>query len=418
MNNLAIEAEALYVEDPLNIALLNGSDAVEAFESVSVIYHGLLTTPYQAYTDERIKQSLTTRIEELSEFSNISAENIHVSIHELMSGTYSEENAFIDGVRALIEKILEWLTKVKDYILTLIRKMLDIRKRNTAQHKRSESDFRQAKTNYEKAKRDFPTVVNCSVPGQCYLAFHSSKHKPKPGFVYNTQGLMRAVEAIDADFQVFITRLTTEVDVILESVELMINQLSINTLNRSEDALKRINTSRLLTGLYHNNFEFIGFGLIQKPVRNPTRFIHNKLGLTNVVDHYGWNQVQEFTVSIETAEFEKLNTLINDKTDAALAQIIVLNERLSNSRALKKLAELRKDRKLMVKLSEDLPGGQEASVTLGFQKQILARLDLVQELVGQLSDTCVLTSRFYSRYVVMIGRLMGEVARSIGENQE
>lgn len=416
MKDQSLEDGSLFVEDPLDLNLLNSDEAVAAFESVSIIYHGLLTTPYHAYSDPRVKNSLNTRIAELSSFTNISCESITTSLETVMAGTYSEESAFFDGVRAVIEKIIEWLGRVKDFVISLIRKMLDIRKRNQQQSKKTEATFRQAKTDYEKAKRDFPTVLTCSVPGSCYLAFHSSKHKPKPGFVYNTQGLLRAIDAVDADVQVFLTRLTAEVDVVLESVELMINQLTVDKMSRSEDALKRINTSRSLTGLYHNNFEFIGVGLIQKPVRNPTRYIQNKLGLTSVVDHYGWNQVENFTVSIETAEFERINKIVNDKTDDALAKIIVLNERLSNSRALKKLSELRKDRRILVNVAQNQPG-EDSSITLNAHKQILSRLDLIQEMVGQLTDSCTLTSRFYSRYVIMISRMLSEVARNISENQ-
>lgn len=415
MNDMLLEATSLYDDDPLHLELVSDDQAVTAFESVGVIYHGLLTTPYQAYADERIKHALKTRIDELSSFTNISAESIHTAIEGLMDGTYSEESAFFDGVRAVIEKIIEWLGQVKDFVIGLVRKMFDIRKTSQAQTKQTDNSFRQAKSEYAKAKKDFPDVVTVSVPGICYLAFHSSKHKPKAGFVYNTQGLYRAIEAVDADMQVFMTRLTAEVDVVLEAVELLINQLTINDMSRSEDALKRINTSRALNGLYHNNFEFIGFGLAQRPVRNPTRHIQNKMGLSSVVDQYGWKQVESFNVSIETAEFEKLNKLISQKTDDALAQVIVLNERLAKSRALKKLEELRKDRRHQVRLLEVLGTG-EPSVTLNTHKQILSRLDLVQELVEKLTHNCTFTSRFYSRYVVMITRLMGETAKRLEQN--
>ena len=200
----------------------------------------------------------------------------------------------------------------------------------------------------------------------------------------------------------------------MSAIEVLISELSINKSSNSDDALVRLNKARGLKSLHHNNFEVIGFGIIDKPVRNSTRYFQSKLGLTNLVDDYGWGSVSGFELTIETNRFEELNTSIEKATDDVLARIILLTETLSKSRAVKRLGELKKEQTSLVNLHQSI-NPDESSINLMRQKEILARIDLAYELVNQLTDTVMLTSRFYSRYTLILSSLMSNIAQSIAK---
>ncbi len=414
MSDLYLEPTQVYNEDPLGMGNADHEQFVVAFETVNVIYHGLITTPQRDYQKPHIQEALRARVGELASITNYSAESVYLAIDNIATGTYSTENDFFAMVKSVIEKIIEWLIGVKNWILDLIKRLFNIRTQNKASAKATGQTFKQAKNKYEREKKDFPDRIKVTIPGQCYLAFHSTRHRPQTGYVYNTAGLEKAITNIGVDMNRFVGKLEEDVPAVLSAVEVLISELSINKLSNSEDALIRLNKARGLNSLYHNKFEAIGFGIIDKPVRNSTRYFQSKLGLTNLVDDYGWSAVGGFEVTIETARFEDLNTSIEKATDDVLARIIVLSESLSKSRAVKRLSEMKKEQARLVDMTQTLHGN-DSSITLLQQKQILARIDLAYELVNQLTDTVMLTSRFYSRYTLMLSRLMANIAQSIAK---
>ena len=93
---------------------------------------------------------------------------------------------------------------------------------------------------------------------------------------------------------------------------------------------------------------------------------------------------------------------------------LLLTETLSKSRAVKRLGELKKEQTSLVNLHQSI-NPDESSINLMRQKEILARIDLAYELVNQLTDTVMLTSRFYSRYTLVLSSLMSNIAQSIAK---
>jgi hypothetical protein len=398
-----INVADVFIDDPLGIASIVEDNITTAMESISSIYHGLIVTPHRAYADKRVQESLRTRIDELSLVTSISSESVHLAIDQLTNRTYSSENAFFDTVKTIIEKVLEWLAKVRDLIVRVIRSIISVRNQNNATNAKTASDFKETKREYERTKQGFPEVIRISVPGACYLAFHTTKHKPKAGFVYNTAGLEKAIDNVDREMNIFINNLTAEADNTLDAVSALIGQLSVSKTYKAEDVLRKINNSKVLDGLYHNNFEMVGFGLVQKPVRNATRYIRNKYGLTNTVDAYSWNTVDTFELSIETAAFEKLQKSFADKSDETIGRIVALNQRLADSRAVKQLAVIRRDIRQQIDIMVGLD--PNPSITLTQRKELQSKLELIYELIRQLTDTCLLAARFYTRYTLMQGKI-------------
>lgn len=404
------------VEDPIGIDELDSVDTVTAMENIGIIYHGLLTTPYRAYRDERVKTSLENRVRTLSASTNYSCEDIIDNINCLVEGTYSTENVYFDAVQKVIDKIIEWLSKAREYVMSILRRILDIRKQNQAASKQTNNTYKQAQEQYKKDKREFPERIRCELPGNCYLVFHNRKHVPEAGYVYNTQGLIRAIDYVDRDMNTFINALSKDIDVTLEAVKRMVDTLTINENSQNIDALKRLKSARQVSDLYHSHFEVIGFSITERAVRRATPHFPVKHRLTNVVDQYGWNGIESFNLAIETAEFENINKLVQDKTTLMLSRIIQLTEMVSNSQALKRLAALQKERRLLVTLSEGM--GDELSVTLNTHKDILARLDLIQEIVGQVVDNTMLASRFYTRYSQVMSRMLANIADSLKKSSD
>lgn len=406
-----INIEDVFIDDPLNIASIEEDNLTTAMESISSIYHGLIVTPHRAYADARVQSHLRARIDELSMVTSISSESVHLAIDQLTNRTYSSENAFFDTVKAIIEKVLEWLAEVRDLIVRVIKSIIGVRNQNKATNSKTASDFKETKREYERTKQGFPEVMRISVPGACYLAFHTTKHKPKAGFVYNTAGLEKAIDTVDREMNIFINNLTTEADNTLDAISALISQISVSKTYKGEDVLRKINSSKVLDGLYHNNFELVGFGLVQKPVRNATRYIRNKYGLTNTVDAHGWNNVEVFELAIETAAFEKLQKSFADKSDETIGRIVALNQRLADSRAVKQLTTLRRDIRREVELMTAM--NAEPSVTLTQRKELQNKLELIYELIRQLTDTCLLAARFYTRYTLMQGKVFQILGESV-----
>ena len=287
MSELYLEPTQVYSEDPLGITDTQHDEFVVAFETVNVIYHGLITTPHRDYQKPHIQEALRARVGELAAITNYSAESVYVAIDNIATGTYSTENEFFAMVKSVIEKIIEWLINVKNWILDLIKRLFNIRTQNKAAAKTTGQTFKQAKNKYEREKRDFPDRIKVTIPGQCYLAFHTTRHRPQTGYVYNTEGLEKAIANIGIDMNRFVGKLEEDVPTVLSAIEILLSELTINKLSNSEDALIRLNKARGLKSLYFNKFEAIGFGIIDKPVRNSTRYFQSKLGLTNLVDDYG-----------------------------------------------------------------------------------------------------------------------------------
>lgn len=406
-----INVEDVFIDDPLGIASIEEDNITTAMESISSIYHGLIVTPHHSYTDKRVQAALRSRIDELALVTSISSESVHLAIDQLANRTYSTENAFFDTVKSIIEKVLAWLAEVRDLIIRIIKSIIGVRNQNKATNSKTASDFKETKREYERTKQGFPEVTRISVPGACYIAFHTTKHKPKAGFVYNTAGLEKAIDNVDREMNIFINNLTAEADNTLEAVSALISQLSVSKTYRAEDVLRKINSSKVLDGLYHNNFELVGFGLVQKPVRNATRYIRNKYGLTNTVDSHGWNAVDSFEISIETAAFEKLQKSFSDKSDETIGRIVALNQRLADSRAVKQLVTLRRDIRREVEIMSAL--SDDASVTLTQRKELQNKLELIYEMIRQLTDTCLLTARFYTRYTLMQGKIFQILGDSV-----
>lgn len=413
MTEITVDASSIYDDDPLRIGGMAPENIVPAFESISLIYHGLLVTPPHAYRDPMVQDGLRKRINELTTYSNVSAESILSGIDSIATATYSEENQFIDIVRQVIEKIIEWLSLARDYILKVAKAIFNVRNQNKAAGKTADQNFKSAKNDFEKKQRPFPSKIRCTLPGQAYLLFHTTKHMPKAGWVYNTEGLVRAIETVDRDMTSMMNALDVEIDNVLYSIDVLVDQFKDTNRSDPDQALRRLNSKKQVYGLYLEKFQTIGFGLIQKPVRNPSRFIQHKIGLTNLVSEYGWGSVQSFEVTFETAEFEKIRKLIDDKTDKMLARIYVLDDRFANSRVLKRFNEIRKEHKRTFMENETHSIGVDRDFYLRQQKQVLDRIELIQELVGQLSDTLTLVSRFYARYVITLSNMMGSIAKDI-----
>ncbi len=410
-----IDIEDLYVEDPLGIASIDDDNIATAMESVSTIYHGLIVTPHRAYSDPRVQESLRARIDELSLVTSFSSESVHLAIDQLAQRTFSNENAFLDTVKVIIEKVLEWLASVRDLILRVIKAIIGVRSQNKASNTKTASDFKNTKRDYEKTKQGFPDVIRISVPGTCYLAFHTTKHRPKAGFVYNTQGVEKAIENVDREMKIFINNLTTEAENTLDAVSALISQMNSSKVYRAEDVLRKINSSKILDGLYHNNFEIIGFGLVQKPARNGTRYIRSKYGLTNTVDAHGWNAVDSFDITLETSAFEKMQKSYADKSDETIGLIVALNQRIADSKAVKELTTLRSSLRREIEIMS--LGGDNNSTSLLQRKELQSKIELVYELVRQLTDTCLLTARFYTRYTTMQSKIFQHATDSISINQ-
>lgn len=400
-----------YIEDPLDIEFNNDENLTVAIESISTIYHGLILTPHRAYADHRVQQTLRARIDELSAVTNFSSESIHLAIDGLVGKTYSTENAFYDAVKTVIEKIIEWLSAVRDFVIKIIRKIINVRTQNKASNNKTASDFKESKRTYERKMQDFPEILKLSVPGHCYLAFHTTKHSPKPGFVYNTNGLLKAIETVDREMNVFLNSLTKEVDNTLDAVSILLDQLDTSKVYRADDIVRKLNSIHVLAGLHHNNFEMLGFGIISKPVRNATKYINTKYALTNVVNDYGWNTARDFEISIEADKFMDLNKSFGDKSDEMIGKIVALNTRLADSRAIKRLASSRKELQRVIDIIVNDPNPSQS--TLIAKKTIMSKLDLIHELVNQLTDTCLLTARFYTRYVLMQGKIFELAANSL-----
>ena len=182
MSELYLEPTQVYSEDPLGITDTQHDDFVVAFETVNVIYHGLITTPHRDYQKPHIQEALRARVGELAAITNYSAESVYLAIDNIATGTYSTENEFFAMVKSVIEKIIEWLINVKNWILDLIKRLFNIRTQNKAAAKTTGQTFKQAKNKYEREKRDFPDRIKVTIPGQCYLAFHTTRHRPQTGF--------------------------------------------------------------------------------------------------------------------------------------------------------------------------------------------------------------------------------------------
>jgi hypothetical protein len=132
MSELYLEPTQVYSEDPLGITDTQHDDFVVAFETVNVIYHGLITTPHRDYQKPHIQEALRARVGELAAITNYSAESVYLAIDNIATGTYSTENEFFAMVKSVIEKIIEWLINVKNWILDLIKRLFNIRTQNKA----------------------------------------------------------------------------------------------------------------------------------------------------------------------------------------------------------------------------------------------------------------------------------------------
>ena len=106
MSELYLEPTQVYSEDPLGITDTQHDDFVVAFETVNVIYHGLITTPHRDYQKPHIQEALRARVGELAAITNYSAESVYLAIDNIATGTYSTENEFFAMVKSVIEKII------------------------------------------------------------------------------------------------------------------------------------------------------------------------------------------------------------------------------------------------------------------------------------------------------------------------
>lgn len=384
-----------------------------AFETINVICRGLTSTPLRAYSDSHVQDALRCRVNELSQLTNYSAESIHSSIDNLMQVNPSFEGAFFDAVKAVIARIMDWVKSMWDFLATFVKNMFVFK--NTVQQttQKAATTFKEAKKEYKAAKETFPDFVTLELPGRCYTIFHSATHQPKPGYVYNTTNLYKAIEGIHKDMKFFIQKVRDDMDMTLNIINSLIQNIDNLESNTARDALWSFKRVRGIRELHNRNMQFIGFKMASRPVRNETVFVKERYTLRPVADEYGWNSSGSFKMNFTISEYERINKTVQVSTGEIIMDLVKLTSDLKDSRVVKRFYELRNSTKLEITLHENMPGEGSRNTHINFQKILMERLEFIFEQLGQLSDNVMLIDRFYISYSTMLSKLLLGISQQL-----
>lgn len=417
MTNLYVETSDVYLEQPLEIDGIGENEITTAFESMSIVYHGLLTTKPADFKQPRIHQSLVRRLNEISTVTGLSVESITLGVDEIVSGNYSEENAFLEGLRVIYEKILKWLSEVRAWLSNILKKVFSSQTAQKATNAANTQTFKSAKRKADSqqstTQAPFPTKVECSLPGVCLLLFHTTKFDPDPKRVYNTASIKLAIEKVDKQITYFLDRYTPASETALRGVSDLISEISASYHRAPYKTFMQANKTKLLEDMYTNKFECIGFGITEKPLRNQSNLIQNKFTLTNIVPDKGWQGVEGVKLVFEVSEYETLNDLIAKTTDKTLGRIIQLFAKFTDSKPLKELESLKST--LTKEVSVFSNTNENMTSDMAHKREQLERVTVIYELVSQMSDNVSKLVQFYIRYTTMLNRLMGLVAQQLNQ---
>lgn len=385
-----------------------GEGLSAAIESVHIVYQGILTTPKERYGEPEIQDALTRRLNTISAGTGVSLEGLIENLQSLSGVEVSQERSFMEVVEIIVQQIIEWLSKVKEFFKNLWKKVFNRKSTVTASAKANNARYASTMHTYTKQQKDPPTTVKCNVPGRCYLIFHAKPHVPKAGFVYNQAGMDRAIDGVSRDMDRVIQVMSDECDSTIKAVERLLgaledgprSQLGNTTIRNIDEPLKDLKLNRKMFGLYHDRFEVAGMGIIAKPMRRATRFHSEKYGFTDTVRTHGWAGVDSFDITLDVKEIKKLNDAVIKNANDKLTAIALLVSRVGESRAIGKLTDLAKDTRSIVNLASmnDAP----SSTDLSNRRANLERMELMMEYVGQLSDNLSLLYSFYARYIEMV----------------
>lgn len=383
-----------------------GEGITAAIESIHVIYQGLLTTPVSRYSEPAIRGALNDRLNTISDATGVSLESLPIDIERLGKVDVSQEASLASAVTTIVNKILEYLSRIKQFFQSLWQKVFNRKNTVVAASKATAARYDTTVKTYTQSKKEIPTRVVCNVPGKCYLLFHARPHIPKAGFVYNQQGLDKAISSVSGQVDLLIEAMSSEVDTTLDAVRTLLSQLGsphTSTVNPGKAAigsldepLKNLKTNRKMYGLFHDHFEVIGVGVITKPLRHATRHHSEKFALTDTVRKHGWASVDNFDITIDVSSIKSLTDSVAKNANEKLTGIAMLVDRVTKSREIEQLTKRLKDQREVSALAAMANGtGTQA----GDQRRVLDRLELLSEYVNQLSDNLSLLYSFYARYI-------------------
>ena len=180
------------------------------------------------------------------------------------------------------------------------------------------------------------THVTINLPLKALVMFHSSKHKPETSFKYNGQGLEKGIEAITRDIDTFTDGVTTDLEGLIAVTSHIVKHAFDDTALQGMN-IRGLYTKKVLDGLYHNNFTFIGCGIVQKPMRNVSEFKDYKYDIVNLVGDYGWANDATFELTVKIDDIPSLVDKMTAQIDSANRKALGVIELLNRSKITKSL---------------------------------------------------------------------------------
>lgn len=375
-----------------------GDDIAVALENVHIVYSGIINTRLEDYANPRIRNALSARLTTIGEITGVSMESVLLDIENMTGLEVSQESAFINGVRKVVNAILEFLANAKRFFQNLFKKVFNDRNAVARQ-------FKSNVTRMDALAKDIKNgeverTIECNIPGKCYALFHTPRHIPKAGYRYNQEGLDKAVTGIGGCMDNLIDGLKNEANVTLGRVRDMLYHLKNPAVTIPTTITRDLKHNAKLYPMYHDKVGFMGMGVIAKPMRNQSKYHVEKYALTNWADEMGWSSVDTFVLTLETKDLKALLTNVSKTANDKLTALAMLIDSVSSSKEITELQSKLADIRNQVSIAIYTEGGTD--VELQRSRQTLETMELVSEYVTQLLDNMNLLYNFYMRYLSML----------------
>lgn len=393
-----------------------------AFESVNAIIYGLRNTSLEQYRSEQSQEALLRRIEPISDFTGIGIESIQLAITDMKQLNVSQENAFIDGIRKIIDTVISWLIAARNWIIKLIRKLFNIKTEVKAKTDAAKSDVKDAVKQNKQQKQNPPDRIKCTLPDKCLLVFHTNTFVPRGGYRFNQQNVEKALNGVAENIKVVGGALAADLTLFLDKVSSINSELVIQASPAFKSAPSRAITTRSiatagkhLTKLAADGFETIGFGLDILPLRKPSIHMKDKVVFTDVSFARKFESSTYFDLSLDIAKFDKTCDTINKNVNDAITALMLMESSLNDSKDYNKLTETLKNYRY------DYRKGRAAQEEGGWDPQLelmqknLESIEVIYELAGNAVDNLTKLSQFYARYAQLMTLIVSKTAQKYKE---
>lgn len=346
------------------------------------------------YNDPILAGQINLRLAELGNMVGLPTPDITEAIS--VEGRAVISNEGIGSLfMGMIKKVLDWLTRFKDWILELLKKS---KVSSKAQEAASSSVKKHVDRIVNAQKSEQSKVQGTfAVTARTLVIFHTPAHTPQIDYKYNVDNLRSSFDQVMKYTKVMKDAMEDDIVALILGVNVCADAV-MNDKPIPSAELFKINSHRKLQGLAHNKFELIGFGLETRPVSSDFSVRKDKIGVTNVARDYGWYNEGTYELQVSSGDIKdyvaKADKQITDMNKLADA----IQDQLSRSNVTKRIDDLKKYADTILKQGSDLEPAQQTM----FMKRLLS----VQELVMQLQlnvQTFDLFVKNYNNLLIAVG---------------